>query len=178
MLYSSEKISQLFLRALPALCLLFMVILGGAEPFILERLSITLFLSWAGTYYWSLFRPQILPYSYLFLLGLVQDIVTGLPIGLSSFLIIAMRLIINKLKHLMTVDHFWAIWIGFLITSIICAISAFALISLIKTEWMFDDLGQLLLNAIITWVFYPIIHLIFNRTYSLLPNLHMRNHTL
>ena len=36
-------------------------------------------------YYWSLRKSESLGYGYIFVAGLINDVVTGLPIGISSF---------------------------------------------------------------------------------------------
>ena len=36
-------------------------------------------------FYWSLRKAELLGYGYIFLAGLINDVVTGFPIGISSF---------------------------------------------------------------------------------------------
>ena len=36
-------------------------------------------------FYWSLRKSESLGYGYIFVAGLINDVVTGLPIGISSF---------------------------------------------------------------------------------------------
>ena len=36
-------------------------------------------------FYWSLRKTELLGYGYIFLAGLINDVVTGFPIGISSF---------------------------------------------------------------------------------------------
>ena len=36
-------------------------------------------------FYWSLRKTELLGYGFIFLAGLINDVVTGLPIGISSF---------------------------------------------------------------------------------------------
>lgn len=178
MISSTDSGSHRLARILPATLLTFMVILSGTEPVLFGRLSVSLFISWAGVYYWSLFRAATLPYLFLFFVGLLQDVVMGVPVGLNPLILILMRIGITQFKHYLTVDHFWAIWTGFLLTALFFSCCAFCIVSFIEASWQPNQLGQWMFNSFLTWIIYPAVHLLFNRTYKLLPRLHSRHQSL
>ena len=49
------------------------------------------FLTLIGVYYWSVFKPELLPVSVVFVLGLFQDILLGSPLGLMSLLLVVVQ---------------------------------------------------------------------------------------
>ncbi len=145
-------------------------LIGAALP--------TPMIAWISVYYWSLFRPVSLPYWFLFLLGLLQDQVCGLPLGMSSMLLLLLRLLITRARHLITLQHFIAIWMGFALIVTLSALFSFIQYSLIMQDWHDENLWRLLFSAAFTWVLYPLFHLLFNHLYALLPTLQPRAYTL
>ena len=77
-------------------------------------------------YYWSVFYPGILPYWFLFALGMVQDTLTGQPLGFSSFINIVFVWMLSDRLRLQREPSFAAAWLKF-------AVSASAIILL---EWI------------------------------------------
>ena len=49
------------------------------------------FLTLIGVYYWSVFKPRMLPVVVVFILGVLQDILLGSPIGLMPLLLIVVQ---------------------------------------------------------------------------------------
>ncbi len=39
-------------------------------------------------YFWSIYRPELLPAAAVFLVGFFQDVLSGAPLGLSSFVLL------------------------------------------------------------------------------------------
>src|SRR3989442_15724675 len=48
-------------------------------------------LTLAGVYYWTVYRPELLPPSVVFLCGLVLDLLSGAPLGVSPLLLLLAR---------------------------------------------------------------------------------------
>lgn len=130
------------------------------------------FISWIGTYYWVLFRPQLMPYWLLFLVGLMQDIFSGLPLGTSSCLLLLARWLILRLRHMVSMQYFWAIWLGFAMLTLLLGLLLWLFLGLVDHHFAAATLMQCLQTVLATIVCYPPFHLLFNRLYTLLPTLH------
>lgn len=172
-----DRTRHLICRLLPGFVITLAVAFCGTASLIGPTLP-TPMLAWIGVYYWSLFRPASLPYWFLFLLGIMQDLVCGLPLGLSSLLLLLLRLFITRGRHLITLQHFIAIWTGFAIAAFVSGVLTFVLFSAIEDDWEQVNLTRILLSSLFTFILYPVFHLLFNKLYALLPALQPRAYTL
>ncbi len=118
-------------------------------------------------YYWCLFRPSLLPYIFLFLLGLLQDVLLGLPIGLSALVFLLLRLAVVTLQRLFGKETFWGIWFWFAILSAAAALIHILTLSWLKEAWVLP--ASALIQWLLTVVCYPLAHGMFTRIYRRLP---------
>jgi rod shape-determining protein MreD len=118
-------------------------------------------------HYWRLFRPQLMPYWTILLLGIIQDAVFGLPIGLSGFLYMFYMLVLDSQRRIFVREAFIAIWFGFAVMSLIFVIIQWGML------WWLENIAAPLKNPLISWLltscFYPALHLLFNKVYRSLP---------
>ena len=81
MAFSFKEIKFKFLELIPLL-LLFFISLNGNSVIDFKFFSINV--HYILIYYWVLKRPQALGYGFIFLSGIITDVVFGLPIGISA----------------------------------------------------------------------------------------------
>ena len=81
MVHNYKKVKFKFLEFLPLLLLLFLS-LSGTSIISLKFFSINL--HYILVYYWVLRQPQALGYGFIFLSGIINDVVFGLPLGINS----------------------------------------------------------------------------------------------
>ena len=88
MTYNYKQIKFRFFELLPLL-LLFFISLNGNSIIGLKYFSINI--HYILVYYWVLKRPRALGYGFIFLSGIISDVVFGLPLGINalSLLVIA-----------------------------------------------------------------------------------------
>ena len=88
MAYTYKQIKFRFFEFLPLL-LLFFISLNGNSIIDLKLFSINI--HYILVYYWVLRQPQSLGYGFIFLSGIISDVVFGFPLGVNalSLLIIA-----------------------------------------------------------------------------------------
>ena len=88
MVYTYKQIKFRFFEFLPLL-LLFFISLNGNSTIDLKLFSINI--HYILVYYWVLRQPQSLGYGFIFLSGIISDVVFGFPLGVNalSLLIIA-----------------------------------------------------------------------------------------
>ena len=150
--------SRLF-NLIPLLILLFLSF-GGID-FNFEKLS---FLSFNPIYilifYWVLKNPDILGYGFIFLAGIVNDAVNGLPIGVSSVTYLILAGFAAYIRHLTVQPSLIYDWIVF-VPSIAVTNSVYFYI----LEMFFDieiNYISLALNTGVTIIFYPVIGALFS----------------
>lgn len=75
----------------PALLSSFLIILTLLPLRAPEVAPLTPALGLTAVYYWAVFRPDLLPAWLAFLLGLLQDLLTGAPLGTGVILLVSMH---------------------------------------------------------------------------------------
>tara|TARA_Y100001958_G_C21209939_1_gene535778 strand:+ start:1172 stop:1690 length:519 start_codon:yes stop_codon:yes gene_type:complete len=112
-------------------------------------------------YYWSLKRPGSLGYGLIFLCGLFNDSVTGLPLGLSSLTYLLICLFSAYLRNITLRPSLIKDWFFFGFT-VLVANSVMYLISnlFFDVKFIYEDI---LVNILFTFLFYIIFSGIFDQ---------------
>ena len=147
-----------FLGLIPHLILFFLAF--SQTNFNFEKLSFLSFnLIYIVIYYWVLKNPDILGYGFIFLAGIINDVVVGLPIGVSSFTYLILSGFAAYLRYLTVQPSLIYDWIVFL-PSIAVTNSLYFFILKIFFNINVNYI-DLLFNSGITILFYPVIGVLF-----------------
>jgi len=156
MAYIYKQIKFRFFELIP-LFILFFISLNGNSIVDLKFFSINV--HYILVYYWVLRKPQALGYGFIFLSGIISDVVFGFPLGvnaLSLLIIAAVAAYVRVVTVRLTLINDW---ISFVPALLIANFIYF--FSLYFSNYSIDYL-YLLKNSIFTFVFYPILWGIFS----------------
>lgn len=78
---------------------------GGLAPF----------LTLGVVYFWSLYRPDLMTYPAVFLIGLVHDVLSGLPLGVSALALLLGRVVLLGRHRFFYAKSFSVIWALFML---------------------------------------------------------------
>ncbi len=118
-----------------------------------------------GVFYWSAFRPSLMPYPLVFALGLMQDALSSVPLGITSIFLLASRVMCLKFLPRIHMQGFYRIWAAFTLLAalnIICYAIGFVLV--IGQPPMAEPF---VMQFIFTVFLYPLVHLIHTAIYNL-----------
>jgi len=156
MAYSYKQIKFRFLKLLPLL-LLFFISLNGNSIIGLKYFSINI--HYILVYYWVLKRPRALGYGFIFLSGIINDVVFGLPLGINA---LSLLVIAGTAAYIRVVTVRVSLindWISFIPALLIANFVYF--LSLYFSNYSVDYLF-LFKNSVFTFIFYPILWGIFS----------------
>lgn len=123
-------------------------------------------LDWMLLYYWSICAPMLLSNVFVFGIGILRDLLTGTPLGISSLTNIILRgMAMHKGQDLK--GSFLLLWIGFAILSAILTFLQWVFFCLLAHHWLSPV--TVLLQYGVTACLYPLFHLFCNRVYLTLP---------
>ena len=111
-------------------------------------------------FYWTLKNPNYLGYVSIFIAGLINDVVIGLPMGISSFSFLLICSVTAYIRNITLSPNFINDWLSFLFTILLInsiQVSILDLTLLIKVDYM-----RYLVNTGFTFIFYPLFFFIFN----------------
>ena len=111
-------------------------------------------------FFWTLRNPDHLGYLAIFFAGIINDVVIGIPIGISSFCYLLLCSVTAYIRNITLSPNFIKDWISLLFTILLInsiQVIILDLIFLIRVDYM-----NYLINSGFTFLFYPIFFIIFN----------------
>ena len=164
MSYTIKQIRLKFFELVP-IFLLFFITLNGKSVIDFKILSINV--HYILIYYWVLRQPQALGYGFIFLSGIITDVVFGLPIGVSALALLAIAAVAAYVRVVTVRISLVNDWISFIPALLLANFIYF--MSLYFSNYSIDYL-YLFKNSIFTFIFYPILWLLFTALLKLMKD--------
>ena len=111
-------------------------------------------------FFWTLRNPNQLGYFAIFLAGIINDVVIGIPIGISSFCYLLICTITSYIRQITLSPKFINDWLSFIIAVLLInsiQVIILDLIFLYQVDYM-----SYLINSGFTFLFYPLFFILFN----------------
>tara|TARA_B100001245_G_scaffold214786_1_gene181514 strand:- start:45 stop:539 length:495 start_codon:yes stop_codon:yes gene_type:complete len=156
MAYTYKQIKFRFFELLPLILLLFISLNGNST---IDLKLFTVNIHYILVYYWVLRQPESLGYGFIFLSGIISDVVYGIPLGvnaLSLLVIAASAAYVRVVTVRITLINDWISFIPALLFA-----NFIYFLSLYFSNYSVDYF-YLFKNSIFTFAFYPILWGIFS----------------
>jgi rod shape-determining protein MreD len=108
-----------------------------------------------AVFFWTLHRPEDLPPTAAFLLGLGQDIISVEPLGLNGLTFLVICAGVDAQRRFFHGRSFGIVWLGFAVAAVTAALAAW-LISCVYFGQLIPG-GPALLQALSTIGWFPVI---------------------
>ena len=145
-----------FLNLLPLL-ILFFISLNGSSVINIKFFSINI--HYILVYYWVLRQPQSLGYGFIFLSGLISDVVLGVPLGINSLSLLFVAGVAAYVRVVTVRITLVNDWISFIPALLFANFIYF--ISVHYSNFSIDYF-YLLKNSLFTFIFYPVLWGLFS----------------
>ena len=156
-----KKLKFKFFEILPLL-LLFFISLNGSSIINVKFFSVNI--HYILIYYWVLRQPQSLGYGFIFLSGIISDIVLGFPLGVNALSLLFVAGVAAYIRVVTVRVTLINDWISFIPALLFANFIYFT--SLYISDYSVDYL-YLLKNSIFTFIFYPVLWGLFSLILSL-----------
>ena len=110
-------------------------------------------------YYWSLRKSESLGYGYIFVAGLINDVVTGFPIGISSFNYLLICGFAAYLRNITLRPNLIKDWFFFLFTILVVNSLTYSVLNIFFSVDL--NYNNLFINIFFTFIFYIVFANIF-----------------
>ena len=110
-------------------------------------------------YYWTVYVPSLMPSIIIFILCLLIDLLSPMPIGVSIIAVCTTQWILREVRQLITGQSFYIVWIGFIIFVFIVEAIHWGLYSL--SSWYLYPVIPILYSSTILILLYPLCTLVF-----------------
>ena len=164
MSYTIKQIRLKFFELVP-IFLLFFITLNGKSVIDFKILSINV--HYILIYFWVLRQPQALGYGFIFLSGIITDVIFGLPIGVSALALLTVAAVAAYVRVVTVRISLVNDWISFIPALLLANFIYF--MSLYFSNYSIDYL-YLFKNSIFTFIFYPILWLLFTPLLKLMKD--------
>ena len=145
-----------FIGLLPIL-MLFFISLNGSSVVNIKFFSINI--HYILVYFWVLRQPQTLGYGFIFLSGLISDVVLGMPLGINSLSLLFVAGVAAYVRVVTVRITLINDWISFIPALLFANFVYF--ISLYYSNYSVEYF-YLLKNSIFTFIFYPVLWGVFS----------------
>tara|TARA_B100001250_G_scaffold376334_1_gene364559 strand:+ start:820 stop:1314 length:495 start_codon:yes stop_codon:yes gene_type:complete len=153
------------LISLLPLLILFFISLNGSSVINIKFFSINI--HYILVYYWVLRQPQSLSYGFIFLSGLISDVVLGFPLGINSLSLLFVAGVAAYVRVVTVRITLINDWISFIPALLFANFVYF--ISLYYSDFSINYF-YLLKNSIFTFIFYPVLWGLFSLLLNLTKN--------
>ena len=151
MAYTYNQFKFKFFELLPLL-LLFFISLNGNSIIDLNFFSINA--HYILVYYWVLRKPQVLGYGFIFISGIISDVVFGLPLGVNALSLLIVAAVAAYVRVVTVRITLINDWISFIPALLIANFVYF--LSLYFSNYSVDYLF-LFKNSVFTFIFFPVL---------------------
>ena len=111
-------------------------------------------------YYWVSKRPELLGSGHIFLSGLLNDVVTGIPLGLSSLTYLVVSLVATYIKNMTVNTRITTDMFTFFIAIFFSNLTLYVLLS--KFSEATITMEEMSYNTFFTLIFFPFFWFIFS----------------
>ena len=159
-----KKAKFKFFGILP-LILLFFISLNGSSIINIKFFSVNI--HYILVYYWVLRQPQSLGYGFIFLSGIISDVVLGFPIGINALSLLFVAGVAAYVRVVTVRITLVNDWISFIPALLFANFVYFT--SLYFSNYSVEYI-YLLKNSIFTFIFYPILWGLFSLILNLIES--------
>ena len=164
MSFTTKEFWGKFIGLLPLL-ILFFISLNGSSVINIKFFSINI--HYILVYYWVLRQPESLGYGFIFLSGLISDVVLGVPLGVNSLSLLFVAGVAAYVRVVTVRITLINDWISFIPALLFANFVYF--ISLYYSDFSINYF-YLLKNSIFTFIFYPVLWGLFSLLLNLTKN--------
>ncbi|MDE2028982.1 MAG: rod shape-determining protein MreD [Alphaproteobacteria bacterium] len=111
-------------------------------------------LAFIALFYWAAHRPDLFPVSAAFAIGLLHDIINGLPMGASALLFTGAHQIVLRQRRFFAGHSFSLLWGGFTLAALAMTVAQWTLVCFLR--WQIVPLAPVLTQMVLAAIFFPL----------------------
>jgi len=162
-----QRLDQAARNAAPAAITLFVVLLAVVPLDAPFYPAIAPMLALMPVYFWTVHRPDLLPFPVTFAAGLLHDVLTGAPLGLQAVVLLFCQGLIMTQRRFLAGKSFFVLWWGFLFTVVVAATLEWILFGLYHAAAMPAE--PVAFKALLTTALFPLPAWLFSHAQRGLP---------
>ena len=106
--------AERWLRGLIPLTVTVVLVFAGSLPWRLPAfVEVTPAFAVMAVFYWTIYRPDRLPYVATFAIGVLQDLLVGTPLGMTALVLLTVQGVVASQRTFFRGKPFLVVWWGF-----------------------------------------------------------------
>lgn len=154
---------------LPSTTVLLLIFLSALPLGIPYFSSVTPFFALIAVYFWSIYRSEIFPIWIVFVLGLIQDLILGTPLGITALILILVRSLSVSQRRFLLGQSFIVEWAGFILVALGASFLAWAIGSAYRAVFLWSE--PFMIQLALTGTLYPIFSWLLAKSSRLTPRM-------
>jgi rod shape-determining protein MreD len=148
-----DRLTQVARNGTPGLLALIFVLLSLAPYNFPGSAQLVPPLALMAVFHWGIYRPDLLPGPLAFVLGLLQDVLSGGPLGMWAAVFLLVLVVTASQRRFFLGKMFVVEWLGFALVTPVVFIALWVIGSIYIGAIV--DPGALLVQALLAVAFYP-----------------------
>ena len=112
--------------------------------------------SLAAIYFWSIYRPDLIGYGTAFGIGLLEDLLTGAPLGCSALILLLCQYLVFRQPKFFNAKPFGIFWLAFGVLALGAGLIKWICVGLVAPGG-FTRFGDMFAAVLMTVAVYPVI---------------------
>jgi len=113
-------------------------------------------------FFWTVYRPELVPAVVVFAAGLLLDVVSGAPLGINTLVLLLVCGGVRSQRRFLVDKPFAVVWLGFLIAAIYAGVLYWVLYAIIHGTLPYAD--RLIAQLSVTVLIYPLFAWLLGRS--------------
>ena len=151
----TEQLDRLARKCVPFAITVLFVVAGSIPMPVPGYGDVAPAASLMAVYYWSVYRSDLFPAAAVFAVGVLNDVLSGTPLGLSALVLLGVYALVASQRRYLYDKPFLMHWAGFVFFAAAAGLSKWAIMSFF--DGVVLDLRPTLFQLLMTLVLYPCV---------------------
>lgn len=120
-----------------------------------------------AVYYWSIFRPTLVPPVLCFAAGLLMDILSGIPLGVNALVLVAVQWVVRGQRRFLMAQPYKVLWAVFGLVVVLASGLTWLLFGIMQRSWA--PLPPLAGTIAASFLLFPLVSWILIFVHRILP---------
>lgn len=162
-----KKIENSLRLSVPLLLFGFLILFSFVSLPVPHIGAIRPYLALMAVYYWSVYRPRLVPPGFCFAAGLLMDILSGGPLGINALILVAVQWVVRGQRRFLMGQSYTTIWAVFAVILVLAALTQWGLYGLAHMAW--PPLLPVAVSVALSLFLFPFVSYLFVLTHRILP---------
>jgi rod shape-determining protein MreD len=122
-----------------------------------------------AVYYWSIYRPTLMPPWVCFFIGLLLDFICGQTLGVNAIIFTLVQWIVRDQRKFLMGQPYVTIWFVFALVAGLSLSLQWTLYGLVDMQWA--PLPPVILSMMATFLLFPVVTLFLILVHRVLPSI-------